>query len=294
MNEIFKALLSEAQFTHEILVSGVYDIQKANYARKGAYFQAFTNLATGLERIGKLCVILDYHIENKGAFPNLKYMKNKIGHDLNMLYETSKEMVLKYDISFQYLKNLDVKIHSDILQILSSSAKGDRYSNIDFITTKNRTSDPIKDWFQKVDCLLFFGKVSRKKQSDIDNNTQIIQRAIAQIPHSTIYTNEVGLQMDYGEASYKTGMNQAILKYRRLYIIHVIRYWAEIIKALQYKAMSQTFPEQNIPYFNEIFACFYNDDRYFLMIDTFLSIRNLTANASPLKHLSPMPPQIVL
>ena len=43
MTEIFKSLFSEAQFTKEILVSGVHDIQKANYGRKGVYFQAFTS-----------------------------------------------------------------------------------------------------------------------------------------------------------------------------------------------------------------------------------------------------------
>lgn len=264
MTEIFRSLLNEAQFTKEILVSGVYEIQRANYARKGAYFQAFTSLATGLERIGKLCLILDYHIENKGGFPDVKYMKNKIGHDLIMLYEKSKDIVIRHNIAFTYLKNLDVKIHSDILHIFSSFAKGDRYSNIDFIATKNRTSDPIKEWFQKVDCLLFLAKVSQKKRSTIEYNAENIGEIMSQISHSIIYTNEVGLQMSYGEASFITGMNESILKYRRLYVIQVIRYWVEIIRNLQYKAMSQTFPEQNIPFFNEIFSCFYNNDRYLI------------------------------
>jgi hypothetical protein len=55
-NEAFKALLKEARFTKEMLGSGATQIRKANYATKGVYFQAFTNLSTGLERIGKLCL----------------------------------------------------------------------------------------------------------------------------------------------------------------------------------------------------------------------------------------------
>ena len=46
MNETFRALLEEATFTKEILASGVTQIRKANYTRKGVYFQCFTNLST--------------------------------------------------------------------------------------------------------------------------------------------------------------------------------------------------------------------------------------------------------
>jgi len=73
--ETFKALLKEAQFTKEMLGSGATQIRKANYATKGVYFQAFTNLSTGLERIGKLCLMLDHYIETNGKFPDSKYFK---------------------------------------------------------------------------------------------------------------------------------------------------------------------------------------------------------------------------
>ena len=58
-NNTFNALLKEAQFTKEILGAGATQIRNANYARKGLYFQAFTSLSTGFERIGKLCLMLD-------------------------------------------------------------------------------------------------------------------------------------------------------------------------------------------------------------------------------------------
>lgn len=55
----FIALQNEALFTKELLGIGVTQLYKANYAKKGIYYQAFTCLSTGLERIGKLCLILD-------------------------------------------------------------------------------------------------------------------------------------------------------------------------------------------------------------------------------------------
>jgi hypothetical protein len=49
---IFRALLREAEFTKQMLASGATQIRAANYATKGIYFQAFTSLSTGIERIG--------------------------------------------------------------------------------------------------------------------------------------------------------------------------------------------------------------------------------------------------
>jgi hypothetical protein len=58
--------INESTFTAQMLGSGVNLIGSANYGRKGDYFQAFTNLATGLERIGKLCVLIDFAIDHQG------------------------------------------------------------------------------------------------------------------------------------------------------------------------------------------------------------------------------------
>ena len=64
----FKALLNEANFTKQMVGAGAMQIRRAGYANKGSYFQAFTSLSTGLERIGKLCLMLDYYLEHQ-AFP---------------------------------------------------------------------------------------------------------------------------------------------------------------------------------------------------------------------------------
>ena len=84
MNEIYKSLLSEAQFTGEVLGSGITDLGQVNYAKKGKYFESFTSITTGLERLGKLCVLLDYYIHHNGIFPTDKSMR-RIGHNLNDL-----------------------------------------------------------------------------------------------------------------------------------------------------------------------------------------------------------------
>src|SRR5258706_11400069 len=99
--ETFKALLKEAQFTKEMLGSGATQIRKANYATKGVYFQAFTNLSTGLERIGKLCLMLDYYIETNGRFPDSKYFR-KIGHNLSLIYKESSGVIGRRGVSMRF------------------------------------------------------------------------------------------------------------------------------------------------------------------------------------------------
>ena len=67
-NTIRNAFLNEAHFTREMLGAGATQIRQANYSQKGIYAQAFTSLSTGLERIGKLCYLLDTYIENGASF----------------------------------------------------------------------------------------------------------------------------------------------------------------------------------------------------------------------------------
>lgn len=77
MNPPFYALLEEAKFTREIPGSGVTQIDRANYAQKGIYFQAFSSLSIGLERIGKLCVIdADFEGNKKGK--NRKFCNSSL------------------------------------------------------------------------------------------------------------------------------------------------------------------------------------------------------------------------
>lgn len=267
MNTTFQALVEEATFTKEILASGVTQIRNANYARKGVYFQSFTSLATGLERIGKLCLMLDYYIKNSGKFPDMKFVQHQIGHDLQLLYTKSKDVVNHYSITFCFLNNIDGHLHQEILRILSAFAKGDRYSNINFLVTQTRDSDPIFDWYNSVDNALYDLRVSDKKKKTIETNAEIIDRmtsTFTMVRHSSESRNEINSVRD---ANYSTGMTEAISKYRQLYLLQIIRYWVELLGDLQYRASS--INNEEIPYFSEIFAIFYNDDKYFRTRKTF-------------------------
>lgn len=257
-NSTFTALSKEGQFAYEILHSGVTQIRKANYAKKGIYYQSFINLTVGIERIAKLCILLDYYIENNGTFPDKKFPR-KIGHDINKLYDKSNEIKQKYNFKFNYLNELN-SIHIDILKILSDFATKDRYENINILVNDKQNNNPIELWYNNVDKILFDKHVSKKKKSNILKNAEIAHTLLSPfsiVRHSSEDNKEVN---NVKEASMRTGIYEAVSPYRQLYVIQIIRYWTELLWKLQYRAMD--LGKDEIPYFSDMFGCFYNSDSY--------------------------------
>ena len=170
----FLALLKEAQFTYELLGTGATQIRGANYASKGVYFQAFTSLSTGLERIGKLCLMLDHFIETQGRFPALEHMKRDIGHRIELLYKRTKLVVQRRSLTLRFQQQIDDPIDLAILSVLNDFALGDRYANIDLLIGASRVANPVAAWFTKVDQPLFDRHVSSKRKQRIEANARVI------------------------------------------------------------------------------------------------------------------------
>lgn len=260
MNNIFNALLKETQFTKEILNSGVTQIRNCNYSRKGAYFQSFTSLSTGLERIGKLCVMLDFYIDNSGSFPNLDYMKHEIGHDIKKLYEKSVSISSKGKVSYRFPADLTDEIHANILTVLSAFAKGDRYSNIDVLVHNSKSGDPLRDWYNTVDLPIFDKCVSEAEKAKIAHEARITHILLCS-SMVVRYTSETGSEIiDIEESSYRVGQQEAVGPFRQLFILQIIRFWVELLSSLQDEAMG--IRDEEIPYMSEILGSFYNSDEY--------------------------------
>jgi len=266
MNKTFWILLEEAQFTFEILANGITQLRKVNYAKKGLYFTSFTNLTTGLERIGKLCLLLDYCLKNEGKFPNESYLKKEIGHDLEKLYQKSQEIVTARSMKLEFLQNLDDNIYKNILSVLSRFAKGDRYSNINFLVDSKYQSDPIKEWSETIDKILFEKRVPQKKKDEIEFKSKLAGQLLG--PISVVrFRDEYGEELnDMEKSSFKTGVSEAVSGFRQLYVLHIIRYWVDVLRNLQYEAYSTRL---EVPHFTEIFAIFINDDSYLRTRKTF-------------------------
>ena len=258
-SKYFHLLCREAELTTEMLGAGATQIGRANYATKGIYFQAFTSLSTGLERLGKLSLILDYYIETKGRFPPRDWLKKEKGHRILEIYGDVKCIVQKRSLSLNWLQDLDSEIHSGILRVLSEFACGDRYSNIDLIGGASAT-DSVSRWYETVDKPIFEHHVSAAKRRGIEERAKIIG-AILQPYSMVLQTAEDGSQISSIESgSLRTGIWEAVAPYRQLYVLRIIRFWAEALVGLQHQAMIAN--RNDIPYLSEFFAHFFNDDEY--------------------------------
>jgi len=259
-NSTFRALLGETEFTKEILCSGVTQIRHANYTRKGRYFQAFTALSTGLERLGKICLMLDYHIDNRGQFPDITYMRRTIGHDIELLLSRTTEVCEKRNLSLQFGIPSWEPEHEAIIKILSGFAKGDRYSYLDALVDGGRPSDPVAAWFKCVDKPLFERHVTDGEKRKIRENAHVIAQMMA--PYAAVvHTAESGAEVaNIEEASWLTGMQEAAASYRQLYTLQVIRFWVDAIFELQFEAMKVESATPSIPYMSEVLGAFYNRD----------------------------------
>lgn len=259
-NDYFDALCKEAQFTVEMLCSGYTEIRKANYAKRGVYFQAFTSLSTGFEHIGKLCYLLIYAIEHGGSFPTDNDLKNVFRHDIIKLYRLILEFKNKHDIKYDFLQDLDKPIYQSILNVLSRFAKGDRYANIDLLINNRSYDDPISVWYKDVDLVIFQEKISDKKKEKIKTNASLIHALTSEFV-MIAHTGEDGAEINEAyEGSFRTGLNDAVAPYRQLYVFHIIRFFVESLNMVESVFNNQNFFE--IPYFKDFFRVFYNDDAY--------------------------------
>jgi len=259
MNDTFDALLKEAGFTKEMLGAGASQIRNANYASKGIYFQSFVSLSTGLERIGKLCLMLDFYIRSGGEFPDFASMKKEIGHKLILLYEKSQKIVADRSIAFRYLKCLPDPIHTSIVSVLHGFAEGDRYANINHLVGSIQTDDPISRWYREVDIPIYEQRVTGHKKEVIACKAAMLAKA-AKSWAVVFHSSESGKEItDFEEASFLTGVYESVSPYRQLYVLQIIRYWVELL--LELESPARAIGKQDIPYFGELFAIFYNDDK---------------------------------
>lgn len=266
-NKVFIALSEEAAFTGQILKSGITQLAKANYAMRGLYFVAFSSVSLGIERLGKLCILLDYYIHNECKFPNEETIK-KYGHDLNSLYLMSFEIAKRNAIEFEH-PYPDTDIHKEIMRLLTAFAKGDRYANLNVLIRNSYHNDPISEWYENVDEPLYNLRVSKRKKEAIQSNAQITGMLAGPL-FSVRHTGEDRKDIDsVEEGSLRTGKYEAVAKYRQLYVAQIIRHWTYLLEALADIARNLNSKEWDIPYLNEFFRIFGCPDSYLLTRKTY-------------------------
>lgn len=213
MDEKYKRFVNEVEFSRQLLGIGLTSLRKANFSNQGIYYQALSSLSLGLERLMKLCLILD-DFNKSGEYTSQSQLK-RYGHDLlklfNLIHERSNNKIPLKDY------------HLKALELLTTFAKSSRYSNIDFITS-NADTDPIKEWYNEIDRRIFDDVLTEKQRRKLNEKCNIIRRAADALPiHVMGYYDENRNKINSaGELHYLLTRSEMLSGYRVLIIIQII------------------------------------------------------------------------
>ncbi|MGW0495757.1 hypothetical protein ACWD0Z_10110 [Streptomyces sp. NPDC003007] len=146
---IFQPLLHEAGLAAQTLCVGLTTLRKANYQQTEKYYGGFFNYTIGLERVMKLTILLDSLVED-GKFPSDQQLRSAYGHDLSKLLDAVQAIRAKLDQSELDWQLPHPDIIGDAVVFLAEFAKTTRYYNLDVLSGKAPSLDPVARWFQVV------------------------------------------------------------------------------------------------------------------------------------------------
>ena len=131
---------------------------------------------------------------------------------------------------------------------------------MNLLVKEERGKDPIDSWYRLVDQALFETRVSAKKKEKIAYNSLSNKYLLGQSFTVLAFSESRTEISDVQEASYRIGMQEAVAPYRQLYVLQIIRFWVELLFELHYVA--RDIGDQEIPHLSEVFAPFFNSDKY--------------------------------
>lgn len=250
----FKMLHQEALLTNSSILSGFEYLAKGNFNDKckGGLYSAFFNLSIGFERIMKLALISNHMLENDYAMPPHKVIRD-YRHDISLLFNKCLNLCNKYQIKYDYLKDID----KDILTFINDFAdatKG-RYFNISS-SEANKNDDPIQKWKRITYNIYYsdFKEITKSIiESKINKNTFLTSHYFQELA-----LNNVDI-IDEARLIYITEKSNKYIIWRLIKILEPI---IDLLIYLSNESHRIDTMEKNInypsfPYYNEMFLFYY-------------------------------------
>jgi hypothetical protein len=262
MNPEFQAISREAGIAAAHIGIGVTALGDANYAEDAYYGQAFFALSIGFERSAKLALVVDHALNNGGAFPSHKILKD-FGHRLNDLLAKADNIAEMRTLTGDgRLPQGD--IHKAIIAVLSKfAANVTRYYNLDFLTNAPSVAaeDAVSEWHREVTSrVLALHYPARVRARDEARASQM--QSLMGGFSSVVHTSETGAAIRSVEAAALHGAATEYVKpWTRMYVLQIARFISELMFALTGVAYGQQ--AASIPHLSEFYAIYMNDDRYF-------------------------------
>ncbi|MFJ6309013.1 hypothetical protein [Streptomyces althioticus] len=250
----WRPLSHEAGLASYSLRGGLASLRKANYADPQIYYGGFFQYTIGLERVMKLTLIVDYVVQN-GRFPSDQQYAKKYGHKLTDLLAGIADVRDRLDPSAHVWELPDADLTDAAISFLSDFAIGARYYNVDVLTGKAKTQDPVERWFSEVGKLL----ISKRKRPW--RNMEWARKLDTQVGDSSVFwfeTEEGSPIQGFAAAAQAANESEYVAKEGTFLCARIARHAISILVARS----DQVPHEIPIPRFIEFFYLFTMDDAY--------------------------------
>jgi len=249
-------LMREASFSSRSIGIGLTEMRKYDFTNKGSFFHALASLSIGLERLLKILVIHSHRIQNDGAFPTNKELKEKYGHRIIALYEYVRDFSERYDFETDWAV-YDEEISQKILEILSDFARFSRYYNLDVLTGRDHKQDePLVRWEKEVGerILALHPPRSRIRTEKFDEYCELLDRTM-----SIRHTDTDGTTIRNARSMILAGENSlSRQKYSFYYTYRLVRVLAGLL--LKVEIQSDFYP-----FLYEFFGHFMVKDKRYIL-----------------------------
>ncbi|WP_439636773.1 hypothetical protein [Oceanicaulis sp.] len=260
----WQALHRECTLVHQILGSGATSIGRANYAdKRGEYYIAFFALSTGIERLSKIIITINYMLKEEGKTPENSYFR-KFGHNIELLISECKDIHTKSEYNVKVDPPED-EITNGIINSLNafSDARRGRYANFTSLRDPDfaEQQEPLRGWWIEV-AERILNKHFRGTwlEERAIQNAKKIQKHFGEMMFIE-HTSEDGSPMrDLYSASLRTGETKCLQKYSRYYTLVIIRWLSELLISISFYAYQSGIKAAFGHW--EIFYPYCNDDKY--------------------------------
>lgn len=254
----FNALNREAGIASAAISKGINALNFASFGSTWHYNSAFFDLSVGLERIGKLIIIIDHRMKF-GSFPSKSILKNEIRHDIYRIVSMANDIGIerKYD---KYTRP-DDPISDGIIKTLTEFAKEARYYNIDLLAGDNRFPEPISAWSERVGKPIIethYRAADRKRAEalacraglDLEEYTAVLHMAEDGTPISSVW-----------ESIIESSKIPVLQNYSRMYCLRIVRHLSYLLISIgdEFRPI-----DRQVPYFEEYFGIYRCKDAEFL------------------------------
>lgn len=140
----FRMMAQEGHLASTSLLAGFEALTKLDYDKPGTVYSTLFQLATGLERIMKIAVILMHKVSNDLANPSDAQIR-RLGHSITDLYAVLRSAAELHSVTDGWFDSNTIQ--GDLLVALSEFARGSRYYNIDQLVSGRDSPDPLTRWF---------------------------------------------------------------------------------------------------------------------------------------------------